>query len=295
MDARARCLVLLSVALSLAASHRTENFLVSSDDPLLARQVAEAAEQYRRQLAISWLGKELPRWKDICPIQVVAGSRLGAGGQTSFTFEQDRPGRWKMFVQGSRQRILDSVLPHEITHTIFASHFGQRLPRWADEGACTTVEHISERRKQQQLLVQFLTTDRGIPFNRMYRIKEYPKDVMPLYAQGYSVARYLVTHGGRRRFVAYLETGMAGGDWDMATRRHYGLANLSELQLAWISWIQRGCPLPQEQSVAELPVRQASAKITAASTPAVANDWRQRNSPLMVPLDTIPPRAAIRP
>ena len=38
------------------------------------------------------------------------------------------------------RRILDSVLPHEITHTIFATHFGQPLPRWADEGACTTVD-----------------------------------------------------------------------------------------------------------------------------------------------------------
>ena len=144
MDARVRCMVVLTAVLSMAASHRTANFLVSSDDPLLARQVAEEAERYRHQLAISWLGQELPRWQDICPIQVAAGKRLGAGGQTSFTFEGGRPGHWQMFVQGSRQRILDSVLPHEITHTILASHFGRPLPRWADEGASTTVESADE-------------------------------------------------------------------------------------------------------------------------------------------------------
>lgn len=280
MDPRIRYLVLLAAFFSMAASHRTANFLVSCDDPLLARQVAETAERYRRQIAIAWLGQELPRWQEICPIQVAAGSRLGAGGQTSFTFENRRPGRWQMFIQGSRQRILDSVLPHEITHTIFASHFGQRLPRWADEGACTTVEHISERRKQQQLLVQFLTSNRGIPFNRMYRIKEYPRDIMPLYAQGYSVARYLLAIGGRQRFVAYLETGMASGDWDQATRQHYRLANLSQLQTRWISWVQRGCPAPS-QSAAAGEVRQASAKISTARVPAENNGWRQRNSPLL--------------
>ena len=69
-----------------------------------------------------------------------------------------------MNVQGSLERILDSVLPHEITHTIFATHFGRPLPRWADEGACTTVEHSTERRKQEQLLIQFLTSNRGIAF-----------------------------------------------------------------------------------------------------------------------------------
>ena len=61
-----------------------------------------------------------------------------------------------MSIQGSRQRILDSVLPHEVTHTIFASHFRQPLPRWADEGACTTVEHASERAKQEKMLIEFL-------------------------------------------------------------------------------------------------------------------------------------------
>ena len=280
MDARARNLVFLAAVFSLAASHRTTNFLVSCDDPLLARQVAQTAEQYRRQLALSWLGHELPRWQDICPIQVSVGDRLGAGGQTSFTFENRRPGRWQMIIQGSRRRILDSVLPHEITHTIFASHFGQRLPRWADEGACTTVEHSSERRKQQQLLVQFLTTDRGIPFNVMYRIAEYPEDIMPLYAQGYSVARYLLARGGRRRFVTYLETGLASGNWDQATRKTYGLADLSQLQTSWISWVQQGCPSPAQAASA---IRQASAKIPADRTSSPASGWRKRNSSLLVP------------
>ena len=273
MDARARNLVFLAAILSVAASHRTTNFLVSCDDPLLARQVAQSAEQYRRQIALSWLGHELPRWQDICPIQVRVGNRLGAGGQTSFTFENRRPGRWQMIIQGSRQRILDSVLPHEISHTVFATHFGKRLPRWADEGACTTVEHISERRKQQKLLVHFLTHDRGIPFAQMFRIKEYPEDVLPLYAQGYSVARYLISYAGRRRFIEYLETGMASDDWDMATKKHYGLEDLSELQLAWVDWVERGCP-----AIALPGVRQAAAKIPASDVPLSNDGWRSRHS-----------------
>ena len=95
---------------------------------------------------------------------------------------------WKMNIQGSRERILDSVLPHEVTHTIFASYFRRPLPRWADEGACTTVEHRSEIAKQERNLIEFLKTGRGIPFSQMFAMKEYPSDVMPLYAQGHSLA-----------------------------------------------------------------------------------------------------------
>ena len=139
-----------------------------------------------------------------CQISVRVGDRLGAGGATRFVFDRGEVFGWEMTIQGSPERILDSVLPHEVTHTIFATHFRRALPRWADEGACTTVENASERIKQHRLLVDVLKTDRGIAFNDMFRLKEYPRDILPLYAQGYSVARFLIHQGGRRKFVAYL-------------------------------------------------------------------------------------------
>ncbi len=90
----------------------------------------------------------------------------------SLRLEDGHPG-------GSRERVLDSVLPHEVNHTIFATYFRRPLPRWADEGACTTVEHFSERQKQQTLLIKFLKTERGIPFSSMFVMKEYPATCCP--------------------------------------------------------------------------------------------------------------------
>ncbi len=127
-----------------------------------------------------------------------------------------------MIVQGSQQRILDSVIPHEITHTIFATHFGRPLPRWADEGACSTVEDISERQKLQKLLIEFLMTEHGIAFNKMFAMREYPRDIMPLYAQGYSLTRFLIQQGGRQKFVQYVGDGMNSNNWTASTRTHYG-------------------------------------------------------------------------
>jgi hypothetical protein len=155
------------------------------------------------------------------------------------------PVAWKMTIQGSRERILDSVLPHEITHTIFATHFGRPLPRWADEGACTTVEHPSEIAKQQQMLIEFLTTNRGIPFNRMFVMMHYPPDMLSIYAQGHSVAMFLIQQGGKQKFVKYLEMGLASGNWNQATNEFYGFRNLSDLQVTWLDWVRNGRPAVQ--------------------------------------------------
>ena len=249
MEARLAHAVLLTAALlSLGASARTENFIVTASSPELAREAAQTAERYRRDLAIAWLGRELPAWSEPCPVTINEGAHLGAGGATSFMFDRGRPHGWTMTIQGPRDRVLDSVLPHEVTHTILATHFGRPLPRWADEGASTTVEHDSERAKQHQMLIQFLTTGRGIAFNRMFAMTEYPKDIMPLYAQGYSLSRFLIEQGGRQRFVEYLGDGMSGNNWTAATSKHYGFGSLSELQVTWLEWVRQGSPPLQERT-----------------------------------------------
>src|SRR5947207_1340835 len=168
MEARFLKAVVLTAAIgSLGASYRTSNFVVNAPSAEMAEQIGRAAERYRKQLAVEWLGREMPNWSQPCPITAHVGDNLGAGGATSFLFEHGEVYGWKMTIQGSLVRILDSVLPHEVTHTVFATHFRQPLPRWADEGACTTVEDYSERSKQQTMLIEFLRTNRGIPFSRM--------------------------------------------------------------------------------------------------------------------------------
>jgi hypothetical protein len=243
MEARLiRAAILVACLGSLGAGYRTENFIVIASSRQLAQQVAETAERLRTSLALEWLGHELTPWRDKCPITVTAGPQLGAGGMTRFMFQHGQPFGWTMSVQGSTERILDSVLPHEITHTVFATHFGRPLPRWADEGASTTVEHSVETSKQDRLLLRFLTTNRGIAFNKMFAMTEYPHDILPLYAQGHSLARFLIAQGGKRKFVDYVGDGMKWNSWTKATRKHYGFQSLSELQVTWLEWVRQGSP-----------------------------------------------------
>ena len=220
-----------------AADFRTQNFIVFAPNAELAQSVGLAAETYRNDLADHWLGRTLPNWPQPCPIRVVAGN-IPAQGVT--TYNPNPVSNFQMEVVGTPERILDSVLPHEVTHTILATHFGRPLPRWADEGICTTVEHVSERQKHEEKLREFLRTRRGIAMNRLFLLTEYPSDVLPMYAQGYSVCQFLIAQRGPQNFVTFLGDYMQRPSWTENIRQHYGYDSLAELQEQWLQWVSVG-------------------------------------------------------
>jgi hypothetical protein len=274
--------VLLPLLLSaMGANYETPNFTVHAPTAASAQQFAETAEQYRTDLALLWLGKTLPDWAAKCPVTVHVGNDLGAGGRTSFVFDNGEVFDWEMEIQGSHERILDSVLPHEITHMIMASHFRNPVPRWIDEGMATSVEHKSEKANYRRMLRHFLQSNvqRCFPLNQMVALKDYPTDdPMPFYAQGFSLVEYLLESGRQfdeyehRRLVQFAQSASQTGDWQSALQEYYGIQNLGELQLSWVKWVDSGVPAlpmvaevpnvrpPDEQAMANVPVALTSAK-----------------------------------
>jgi len=166
-------------------------------------------------------GEAMPDWSQPCAMNVTVGPHLGRGGH-EFSLRPRRGLRLADDIQGSAERVLDSVLPHEITHMIFASHFRSPVPRLGRRGGATSTECPTEQAKHRRMLVQFLQTGRGIAFNQMFAMSDYPADVMPLYAQGHSLTSYLLQQGGRRKFVEFVDEGMRSGQWAAALSRHYG-------------------------------------------------------------------------
>ena len=170
---------------------------------------------------------------------------MGAGGETKFQFVGGEVLNWNMYVQGSMERILDSVLPHEINHTIFACHFRKPLPRWADEGAATLFEHRSEQLKQLHLLNQVIKGGRDfISLRNLLTMKEYPKGYRPmliLYAEGYALADFLVQQGGRKRYLQFLRDGERMG-WTQAIKANYHHGGVDSLQKNWQGWVMAGMP-----------------------------------------------------
>lgn len=269
-----------------AQNARTTNFLVHAPTQELAETVARQAEQFRDDLADYWLGRRLPAWPTPCPIEVVVGPHLAAQGATTYT--RSPVGNFQMRVIGSRERILDSVLPHEVTHTVMATHFGRPLPRWADEGICTTVEHSAERNKHEIKLREYLSTRRGIPMNNLFQLAEYPSDILPMYAQGYSVCRFLIEQSGPRRFITFLEDFMESNSWTTNVRRHYGYESLRQLQDRWLAWVAGGsgsvesfvsAPATDNGTLALTAPQSASPASTAvrpASATELSDSWYQR-------------------
>lgn len=223
----------------------TAHFRVMCPDPQFAKEVGAMAEAYRTHLAMHWLGHDLRPWAEKVPLVVHTSPKLPASGETKYTLMGGDIRAIQMTVSGTKERILDSVLPHEMTHTVLATHFapsGKPVPRWADEGACTTVEHISERSKHDVMLVKFLTDGRGIPFSNLFAMREYPPApyLMPLYAQSYSLCAFLIAQGGPRRFVQFLEQGMQTDNWPQAVAQSYGYEGLGRLKVAWNAWVSDG-------------------------------------------------------
>jgi hypothetical protein len=251
-------LLLLSASSSLAAgySYATPNFVVNAPSAEFAKQVGDTAERFRALLAHEWLGHELPRWYRPCQVTITQVGQVGAGGATTFTFAGGQVFNWNMHVQGTAERILDSVIPHEVSHTIFASHFRRPLPRWADEGAASLVEHESERRRQLMLLRQVFHTPQRIPLPQLIAMKEYPSDmqsVLTLYAEGYSLADYLVQSGGKERYLRFLQDAH-DRDWNYAIHTYYGLDDVASLERHWSEWVTQGSPeleMPRGQMVAQ--------------------------------------------
>jgi hypothetical protein len=233
----------------------TPNFVAHAPDASVAKKVALTAEYFRKILAVEWTGSELPQWGQPCPIQVTVGT-MGASGSTTFTFDGGEVHSWDMRVRGSLERILDSVIPHEVCHTIFATKFRRPLPRWADEGAATLVEHPSERLRQVDLLARVFGRGQQMPLKTLFEIREYPSSpdsLYTLYAEGYSLAEFLVLKTGaegKRVYLDFLGSALADG-WDNALKEHYGYKSVRELEVDWGKWVIAGSPnLPRNEAYA---------------------------------------------
>jgi hypothetical protein len=248
--------ILATPGAASAASYETTNFTVEAPTAELAKKFGEMAEFYRKEKAIQWLGQEMPPWPERCPlhVRIEMGS---AGGATTFTFGT-RGGRpavssQRMEIRGEAKQLLSSVLPHEVTHTVLAYHFGRPVPRWADEGGSVLSENEEERYSHDIRNRELLNAGRGIVLRTLFRMADYPRDMIVLYAQGYSVTAFLVDRGGggrdgRSKLLQFLAAGMGNDSqpgmaqkyhgtpesWNEAARKVYGFESVDAMEKAWL-------------------------------------------------------------
>ncbi|MBN9119011.1 MAG: hypothetical protein J0I06_07595 [Planctomycetes bacterium] len=291
----ALALVLLAPAFAPAASYDTANFTTEAPTAELARKFGDMAEFYRKEKALEWTGREMPQWPRRCPLQVQL-TQGSAGGATTFTFGQDgnRPvvTSIRMEIRGDAKQLLNSVLPHEVTHTVLANHFGRPVPRWADEGGSVLSENDEERFNHDVRCRELLNAGRGIRLRVLFRMTEYPRDMIVLYAQGYSVSQYLVKRGGdgkegRLKLLQFLGQGMQGNtaeSWNAAANRVYGFDSVDALEESWLTALKT----PPSRVAARDTTAPALAGLGGGGTPKTE---LRSSSPPAVPLLEPPVRA----
>jgi hypothetical protein len=123
-----------------------------------------------------------------------------------------------------------------MTHVILAHSFGQPMPRWADEGAAIMAENDKERSRYEAHLQK--TFSRMIPLRKLMPMTDYPQEVLALFAEGFSLTRFLVESGDRQRFLSFVAQGMRDG-WDEAVKTHYPFEKVEDLEKAWLAHLQQ--------------------------------------------------------
>ncbi|MHB1424059.1 MAG: hypothetical protein ACYC3I_12855 [Gemmataceae bacterium] len=285
-------LVLVGAMASLGASFRTRNFIVEAPDRAFAEQIGKYAEYYRQQKAIEWLGQEMPPWGRPCPLRVtISGTSAGA---TEFAFDNGRILSITMHIEGAPDRLLASVLPHEITHTVLAYYFRTPVPRWADEGGSVLSEDDRERAVHEQTVRGILQTPgRAMGLRRLFSLMQYPPDVMVLYAEGYSVVNFLVGQSNRQVFLSFVAQGMQG-DWDAAVRTHYRYRSVEELEGAWVRYIHTGQQPTTQLASIRAPSGAPTARVVMRQTAPPAQPILEAPQPIyrgQIPDESAPPPA----
>lgn len=293
-------------------SYVTTNFRTVAPNKELAEKFGDFAEHYRKEKAIEWLGKEMPTWPDRCPLKVEINPKQ-SGGATTFTFIPTQLGvkEQEMKIWGETKQLLYSVLPHEVTHTVLAYHFGKAVPRWADEGGSVLSENEEEWFSHDIRCREILNAGRGISMKVLFTLKEYPRDMIVVYAQGYSMCDFLINEhkGGRAAFLKFVGLGMKNNNknWEAAVQEVYGYKSVDELQETWIDHLRKpplrvaartktpteGTPTSKVRdtrtSSGNVPMLEAPAAVTRGAAPDEERTPRRVESKPMLKPDTAPP------
>lgn len=222
-------------ALGAALAH-SDTFLVVAPDRQAAEAVLAAAEQYRRELALNWLGEELPPSVGVTVIHVELAGQTDKG----LAWPIDTPLRTmhKLWLAGPPEHVVGATLRHEITHVVLATQFPGKLPAWADEGAASLQDDPQRRSIRSRLLAWYAETGNWPSLKTVFAKQHIAPGDQASYAVAASVTEYLLERGGKARFLRFAIEGKIEG-YAPALMRHYGIAGIPALEADWREWVRQ--------------------------------------------------------
>lgn len=219
------------------------------DDYRFARRVIRKAEDYYRRIARD-IG--FVRYKDFwladkrCKIYIYkthqdyiksTNQPDWSGGCVSYKEKVIKTYQWS-------EHLLDSLLPHELTHIIFREFVGfenKNIPLWLDEGiACYEERH---KRRESHLLVKRAIYRGGyIPLEELSKLditKESDVELADLfYAEATSIVEFLIKRHTPSRFTELCRLLRDGKKLDETLKFVYHFKDLNDLEDEWLRYIR---------------------------------------------------------
>lgn len=194
-------------------------FIVHAPTSRLTRLITEKANQDQEKAAEEWAGGRLRRFTLPCVINVTINER-------TWGWFHNFDGVMSIDLVGKEEEILTRMLPHEVGHTVLARHFGNRPPRWLDEGVAISCESDAPTR----LNGECGTTN----LDDFFQTRDYPGEWRPFYGQSYSVTSFLRARYGMTKVYQFARFGNhLGYEWASLKILR---TNLEELDYEWRAW-----------------------------------------------------------
>ncbi len=201
----------------------------------LADQVLTRAEELRRDIALEWLGKELPDGRGRTHITVELSKDKDEG--LTWLCGQGRAvrGDHRMWLTTSRERAVGSTLEHEVTHVVLAVRFPQGMPVWANEGIASLADDEERHKTRRELQREWARSGQWPTLEKLLYQRTIDPSDQAGYAAAVSLTEFLLTKGDRRALIAFVEHAALDG-WDAALGKSYGIDGVPELQRQWQAW-----------------------------------------------------------
>lgn len=228
-----------------------DNFV--ADGPNVRDEYLEAAEAARRDIAVFWTGKPLRGdWTYPCKVRVTGeGDSFEGVGKTNFSFDRGEVFNWSLQVQGPRQLIRDSVIPHEVHHTVVATEARRPIERWLDEGMAALFELPKDQARLRRQAQRYL--DHPHTAFQRFDSREYPAgehDVIVLYSTGFTLVEWLIKQRGTETLWNFVLDERKASD---KFHSFYGMS-VSSAWRQWRAWLRDRNPnssaLLQRQHIA---------------------------------------------
>jgi hypothetical protein len=221
----------------------TSNFrILHNQSKELVDKVGRVAEETRLRLQKKWFGGESSvEWDGKCSIYLhpdrkkyseKAGLANALGHTRTFSWGRDVQSR-SIHLPAQQSRMLEDVLPHEVSHSVLAVRLQGKTPRWADEGMAMLAETPTAVYECLIRLPQY-KRDHALFGIEILMLTEEQDHFQSLeyYSQSTSLVQYLTKLKGPQTFVSFLQTSIAK-DYPTALKQHYGISGYAELQKRW--------------------------------------------------------------